>query len=135
MRTIHTLRYAYMDRLIDIKELASLLSIPPGSIRNALWRGQAGVVIPAPIRLGRRLRWDSVAVESWLKSKSAQLVTTPRDKPQEPRLGRPTKRSQLARDCSRTVVGRPVDRQSPVTSAGGPMPDGSAPVLAGGGLR
>ena len=86
------------DSLLDIRALSARLCIPVGSIRNALWRQQAGQTIPAPIRLGRRLRWSEAVVEQFLADRAAE--TTAADlasRSYGPKTrGRPTKRSQLA---------------------------------------
>jgi len=64
------------DSLLDIHSLSIRLCIPVGSIRNALWRGQAGVTIPPPIRLGRRLRWREAEVERFLDNRSTPMPPT-----------------------------------------------------------
>lgn len=93
-----------MDRLIDINELAEVLHIPTGSIRNSLWRHQAGTTIPPPIRLGRRLRWSQSVVEAWLRSRSGYTSENPAIRtPISSRRGRPSKRAQLARVQQRAL--------------------------------
>ena len=61
-----------MKRLITIDTLSETLSIPQGSIRNALWRGQGGIRVPNPIRIGRCLRWDTEEVDRWIASQGTQ---------------------------------------------------------------
>jgi len=85
------------DSLLDIRALSTRLCIPIGSIRNALWRGQAGETIPPPIRLGRRLRWREADVEHFLDNRCVPTAPTRPAAFSHTTRGRPRKRVQLAR--------------------------------------
>jgi predicted DNA-binding transcriptional regulator AlpA len=50
------------NRLLDIQDLAALSHLSEGTIR---WWVRTGKC-PAPLRLGRLLRWEPSAVEAWL---------------------------------------------------------------------
>ncbi|MHB1544996.1 MAG: helix-turn-helix transcriptional regulator [Gammaproteobacteria bacterium] len=73
-----------MKQLIDINTLSETLAIPKGSIRNALWRGQGGINIPNPIRIGRCLRWDTESVDQWIAGKSTEPSSTRRKRWRKP---------------------------------------------------
>jgi len=90
------------DSLLDIRALSARLCIPVGSIRNALWRGQAGEAIPMPIRLGHRLRWNESEIERFLNHRSAAGVDARKASGYlaPHKRGRPTKRIQLQRASS-----------------------------------
>ncbi len=90
------------DSLLDIRALSARLAIPVGSIRNALWRGQAGKTIPVPIRLGRRLRWSEADVERFLDHRKSVAGNLPKiyGSTDTLRRGRPTKLAQLKRECA-----------------------------------
>jgi predicted DNA-binding transcriptional regulator AlpA len=52
-----------IDRLIDIKELADRLRIPPKTIRNKLSNGTWPI---APLRIGKALRWRESDVNAMI---------------------------------------------------------------------
>ena len=95
------------DSLLDIQTLSARLAIPIGSIRNALWRGQAGKTIPVPIRLGRRLRWSEAEIERFLGNRvaAATAFTLYHRLPMRSWRCRPTKREELRR--AHTLNGPP----------------------------
>jgi predicted DNA-binding transcriptional regulator AlpA len=51
------------DRLIDIKDLADRLKIPPKTIRNKLSNGTWPI---EPLRIGKALRWRESDVEQMI---------------------------------------------------------------------
>lgn len=50
-------------RLIDSKEAAKLLKVSP----RTLWRMQTSGDMPAPIRLGRAVRWSAEVLKKWVE--------------------------------------------------------------------
>lgn len=51
-------------RLIDSKEAAKLLKVSP----RTLWRMQTSGDMPAPIRLGRAVRWSAEVLKKWVEA-------------------------------------------------------------------
>lgn len=84
--------------LIDSHELAALTGIAPTSFAKPSQRDQMG--LPAPIRLGRLMKWRFEDIRIWLGQMPSelQIPATPRA-PGLPRRGRPTKAEQLAREA------------------------------------
>ena len=60
------------DRLIDIKDLADRLKIPPKTIRNKLSNGTWPL---EPMRIGKALRWRESQVDAMIAGSPAQKPT------------------------------------------------------------
>lgn len=86
--------------LIDSHELAALTGIAPTSFAKPSQREQMG--LPAPIRLGRLMKWRFEDIRIWLGQMPSQLqIPVPSRAPGLPRRGRPTRAEQLARAAER----------------------------------
>lgn len=51
-------------RLLMVEDLADLLAVTPGRVRQMRHCGQ----LPPAIKIGRRLRWKAADIEAWLES-------------------------------------------------------------------
>ncbi len=54
-----------MEKLLGIKEVSDLLGVSQKSCYDKLYRG----FLPAPLRIGRLLRWRQKDIEQWLDNK------------------------------------------------------------------
>ena len=54
-----------MDKLLSIKEVSDLLGVSQKSCYDKIYRG----FLPAPLRIGRLLRWRREDIETWLQDK------------------------------------------------------------------
>lgn len=60
-----------MDNLLDIKQLAAYLGLSVGAAYRRHQRGQ----LPAPVRLGRSLRWREDDINSMIAAKVEVAIT------------------------------------------------------------
>lgn len=59
-------------RMIDVREVATILSISTRSVWRLVSRGD----LPQPIRLGRTVRWRSTDIDRWIEDKvNANRIT------------------------------------------------------------
>jgi len=61
-----------VKEILSAKDLGEMLGMSEGAVRTALYRGQVGSRIPAPIRMGRSVRWVRKEVDRWLEEKSRE---------------------------------------------------------------
>ncbi len=52
-------------QMIDVREVATILSISTRSVWRLVSRGE----LPQPIRLGRNVRWRSTDIDRWIEEK------------------------------------------------------------------
>jgi len=50
-------------RLLDVRAVAERLSVSA----RAIWKWQASGRLPAPVRLGRSVRWRSSDIDEWIE--------------------------------------------------------------------
>lgn len=59
-------------QMIDVREVATILSISTRSVWRLVSRGD----LPQPIRLGRTVRWRSTDIDRWIEDKvNANRIT------------------------------------------------------------
>ena len=96
--------------LIDAKAAAALLSLSPRHFYRLVNSGHA----PAPLRLGRSVRWPRQAIEGWIADGC---------KPVRPPCAARTRRRLTARNCQTTMPACPASANNsgkPSTNAGLP---------------
>lgn len=52
------------QRMIDVREVATILSVSTRSVWRLVSRGE----LPQPIRFGRNVRWRCADIEAWIAS-------------------------------------------------------------------
>lgn len=52
------------QRMIDVREVATILSVSTRSVWRLVSRGE----LPQPIRFGRNVRWRCADIEAWITS-------------------------------------------------------------------
>lgn len=89
--------------LIDSHELAALTGIAPTSFSKPSQREHMG--LPAPIRIGRLIKWRFEDILIWLGQIPSELqIPAPPRTSGLRRRGRPTKADQLARAAQREAT-------------------------------
>ena len=56
-------------RMIDVKEVARILSVCARTVRRLASRG----ILPQPIRFGRNVRWHLEEIEGWIAGRATML--------------------------------------------------------------
>ena len=67
MTQIGTSKPAEEQLLLTVKEVASLLHLG----ERTIWKLNATGEFPAPVRIGRAVRWDRREIDGWLAEKNA----------------------------------------------------------------
>lgn len=65
--------YHERSRLLDLEALAALLNCSRQHARRLANEGR----VPPPVRLGRLLRWDAIAIQRWIDDGCPSSVGAP----------------------------------------------------------